>query len=347
MGALRAALSRVSGLGRNGSICPCAMDRHSGAASRRCYGPAMIPADLDDDDPQRRLAEVHAALVAEGVLEPLAEDAAETRRWLDCELASLVENRFFVDLDPLALGPEERAAWEPRATSDEPLSSPHGHRWYRVAYWIREGGERVGTIALGTMLMGFGLVDVSSLYTFPARRRRGVAARVLRRAHEVALAHELLGLRVPTHWTWQPAVRFYLGLGMQLVNWKHSLVFGWDRRFGEARYDVGERVARVAMVEGGAVTPVIEAEREGDRLLWRDVSGGAEGVYRAAGTLALLLATRGWPLIRSAEAWEQRWRSLDFGDPEGLAAKIQIWEALEQQAGHVVRTPRIPGLAYG
>jgi GNAT superfamily N-acetyltransferase len=305
----------------------------------------MIDDELDDD-PRRRLAEMHAALVAEGLLEPLAEDEAETRRWLDCELASLVENRFFVALDPLAIGPEERAAWEPRATSDEPLSSPHGHRWYRVAYWLREGGERVGTIALGTLSMGRGSVDVSSLYTTPAHRRRGVAARALRRAHEVALAHDLSGLRVPTHWTWQPAVRFYLGLGMQLFNWKHCLVFGWDGRLGEPRYEVGEREASVAVERDGVVTPVIEAERDGERLVWRDVSGcAAERYYRAAGTFALVLATRGWPLIRSEEAWEQRWRSMDFGDPEGLAAKIEIWEALERQAGHEVRTPEIPGLA--
>jgi GNAT superfamily N-acetyltransferase len=302
---------------------------------------------LDDDDRPSRLSAMHASLVAEGLLEPLGEDAEETRRWLDCELASLVENRFFVDLDPLALSPAERAAWEPRATSDEPLSSPHQHRWYRVAYWIREGGVRVGTIALGTTLMGVGLVDVSSLYTLPAHRRRGVAAGVLRRAHDVAVAHRLHGLRVPTHWTWQPAVRFYLGLGMQLVNWKHSLVFGWDGRFGAPRWEIGEREARVSVLDEGVLTPVIEAARDGDRLVWRDLSGKAqERYYRAAGTLALHLAARGWPLIRGAEAWAERWRSMDFGDPEGLAQKIEIWEALEREAGHVVRTPRIPGLAY-
>src|SRR5277367_1834871 len=100
---------------------------------------------MDDDDDRANILAAHAALVAEGTLEPLSKDAAETRLWLDCELASLVESRFFEAVDPLTMSSVTRARWEPRATSDEPLSSPHGHDWYRLAYWIREGGERVGT----------------------------------------------------------------------------------------------------------------------------------------------------------------------------------------------------------
>src|SRR5277367_511110 len=196
---------------------------------------------MDDDDDRANILAAHAALVAEGTLEPLSRNAAETRLWLDCELASLVENRFFEALDPLTLTAEGRARWEPCATSDEPLSSPHGHDWYRIPYWIRDRGERAGTIALATSYMGAKLVTVSSLYVLPSHRRCGVATRALRRAQAVVHAHANpraghahsqtrtpgltvypppalrpagpgsapypapAGLRVPAYWTWQSA----------------------------------------------------------------------------------------------------------------------------------------------
>jgi GNAT superfamily N-acetyltransferase len=148
--------------------------------------------DDDDDSADRARKDIlaaHAALVEQGMLEPLSTDEAETRRWLDCELASLVENRFFTDLDARALSDQERARWEPRASSDEPLSSPHGHAYYRLAYWLREGGERAGTLALSTTYSGVGMVTVSSLYVLPSHRRRGIAAAALSRAHEAVRAH--------------------------------------------------------------------------------------------------------------------------------------------------------------
>ena len=59
-----------------------------------------------------------------------------------------------------------------------------------------------------------------------------------------------------------------------------------------------------------------------------------------------LLALAGWPLIRSAETWEQRHNWSDAGQPEGLAYKIEIFEAVDRRRGFDVRTPRIPGLLY-
>ena len=305
------------------------------------------------DDDRRRILDAHAALVADGTLEPLSRDPEETRRWLDCELASLVENRFFETIDPLTLTAEERSRWEPRASSDEPLSSPHGHDWYRIPYWIREGGERAGTIALATSFMGIELVTVSSLYTLPAHRRRGVAARALRRAHEAVLGQSGRGLRVPAYWTWQPAVRFYLGLGMWIANWKHSLVFCWRDGLPEHRVEVGGREARFGIVEEGRFEPLIEATRDGDRLRWNELprmdelrDEGSSVPHDAPETFAVALATHGFPLVRSPEAWEKRLRSSDGGLPEGLAHKIEVFEAWDRQCGYEVRTPRIPGLAY-
>lgn len=305
------------------------------------------------DDDRRRILAAHAELIADGTLSPLSRDPAETRRWLDCELASLVENRFFVPLDPLGLTVEDRARWEPRATSDEPLSSPHGHDWYRIPYWLLDGGERAGTLALATSFMGMELVTASSLYTLPSHRRRGVAARALHRAHEAVLGQSARGLRVPAYWTWQPAVRFYLGLGMWIANWKHSLVFCWRHGLPPHHIEVGEREATFGVVEGGRVEPLIVATREGDRLGWTELprldelrGEGSAIPHDAPETFAVALATHGFPLIRSAEAWEKRHASSDGGAPEGLAHKIEVFEGWDRKSGYEVRAPRIPGLAY-
>jgi hypothetical protein len=59
-----------------------------------------------------------------------------------------------------------------------------------------------------------------------------------------------------------------------------------------------------------------------------------------------VLAVRGWPLIRSEEAWAQRHNWSDSGEPEGLAYKIEIFEAIDRRHGFTVRTPRIPGSRY-
>lgn len=291
----------------------------------------------------------HRALVAEGVIEPVSRDPEETRRWLDCELASLVENRFFVDLDPMAMGQDDRAMWEPRASSDEPLSDPHGHDWYRRVYWLRDGGERAGTIALATTYMGIGLVTISSLYTRPSHRRRGIAANALRRANEAVIAQGGRGLRVPAYWTWQPAVRFYLSLGMWVLNWKHAIVFSWEKGAPAHRIDTGDRAASLSIEKDGVEEPLILATREGERLGWNELPAlraAPASCRHARETLAVALATRGYPLVRSREAWEERGSSLDAGFPEGLAHKIELWEAWDRQQGYEIRTPRIPGLAY-
>ena len=301
---------------------------------------------MDEDDPAEIQA-AHQALIARGVIEPLSRDERQTRRWLDCELASLVENRFFTSLDPRRIDDEERARWEPRATSDEPLSSPHGHRFYRRVYWMLDEGERAGTFGLGTMYLGIGLLTVSSLYTLPSRRRRGAASRVLGEAERAVIASGGRGLRVTTHWTWQPAVRFYLGLGMWALGWKHSLVFTPRQDLPRFIVDVREREARFSVEREGSIHPLIIATRDGERLGWTELPGmSGELRLRARETFAVALATHGFPLIRSPAAWDDRHRSCDGGDPEGLAHKIALWEAWEKQQGHEVRTPRIPGLAY-
>jgi hypothetical protein len=51
-------------------------------------------------------------------------------------------------------------------------------------------------------------------------------------------------------------------------------------------------------------------------------------------------------LVRSEENWERRWHWSDSGEPEGLAYKIAIFEAVCRERGFDVRTPRIPGIPY-
>ena len=47
-----------------------------------------------------------------------------------------------------------------------------------------------------------------------------------------------------------------------------------------------------------------------------------------------------------AYAWAERRKSSDVGQPEGLAYKIEVFEAVARRDGWMVGTPRIPGIAY-
>jgi GNAT superfamily N-acetyltransferase len=305
------------------------------------------------DLPQNAL-DAHALLVKDGVVRRLSKGAADTRAWIDCELASLVENRFFVPCDPRAFTAPWRAEWRPRAIRDGTrLANPHARLACTIPYWILDQGTRVGTIGLATTALDAGIVTVSSLYVYPEHRGRGVAGRTLRLARDAVAAIELDGLRVPTWWTWQHAVQVYLGLGMWVDNWKHELVFAFRHGQPAPRILVEERRATFSLAREGDVEPWITATRDGDRLGWTESprfaelrAGGSREARDAPGTFALALARRGWPLIRSAEAWEQRHGWYECGAPEGLAYKIEIFEAIDRRYRFEVRTPRLPGIEY-
>ncbi|XXX73185.1 GNAT family N-acetyltransferase [Sorangium sp. So ce134] len=307
-----------------------------------------------DGDVDRRMRAIHAALVAGGAIAPLAMEDAETRLWMDCELASLVENRFFERVDPAARGAELRDVWEPRATRDgAQLGTPHAGARYAVPYWLVRGGRRVGTVALSTGARGEPLLEVSSLYVLPAHRGRGVAGAALRRADGAARAHGVPGLRVQTCWSWQPAVRFYLGLRMWVAGWADALAFVWRGGLPAHDIEIGEREASFGVVIGGRTEHLIRASREGDRLGWvesprmRAYRGeGADVGSLGPGTFAVALATRGFPLLRSEGRARERRRSPGSGEPEGLAYKIELFEAVDRSFGFDVRTPRVPGLLY-
>ncbi len=306
------------------------------------------------EDPRENVLEAHAPLVKQGALRRLSKGAVDTRGWVDCELASLVENRFFVPCDARQFTPTFRSEWRPKAIREGArLGNPHARLEYSIPYWILESGARVGTISLATSAFEASLVTVSNLYVYPEHRGRGVAGRTLRLARDAFAAIGLAGLRVPTWWTWQPAVRVYVGLGMWVHDWRHELVFAFRHGGSEHRVAVDDRDATFSLENEGRVELLITAKRDGDRLGWAEsprhaelLASGSREAREAIGTFALALALHGWPLIRSDEAWEQRHGRGDCGDPEGLARKIEIFEAIDRRYGFEVRTPRLPGIAY-
>jgi GNAT superfamily N-acetyltransferase len=283
------------------------------------------------------------------VIEPLSKGEEETKSWNLRELASLAEGHFHEQLDIARLTEDERLAQECRVSFDgRPLASPH--YGYCHPFWLLADGRRVGTIAIGTMISGLDLISVSSLYVDPAHRRRNIARRALEVFFQAAIANGAGGIRLDTNWTWQPSVRFYARIGMWVWMWKHNLVLTWQRGMPLYRVEVGESEARFLIQQDGPWRALVTARHLGDRLGWEE-SGDLESLPGEArhcipGTFALHLALAGWPLIRSEENWERRHHWSDAGQPEGLAYKIEIFEAVDRQRGFEVRTPRIPGIEY-
>jgi len=310
----------------------------------------------DDEDAHWRtrlneiLAGAGSRAFALRALDP--DDAAGRRLWQACELCIYVEHRLGGLPDPCGMRDDDIAAWRERAlTAYERLSDPADMHFY-WPHWITVDGQAVGTIALRVQDWGWGRPHLwlASLYLFPDRRRHGHASRLIELLDAAAGRLGLGALRLETEWTWQPAVRLYLHRGFSVANWKHalSLVRWRDDPPHRVRID-GERMR---LFLGDAGHCLITAERCGDRLGWREhprppeLCGDAEPRLRAAPTLALWLAMSGWPLIRSAETWGHRCRWSGGGMPEGLAYRITLFEAYTRHQGFLVRTPRIPGLAY-
>lgn len=206
-------------------------------------------------------------LMAEGVIEPLSEDEAETRSWNLCELASLVEGHFHVQLDVGRLSEEDRLVYERRVTFDgRPLASPHGE--HRRPFWLFAEGRRAGTIAVDTMYPGLRLISISSLYVNPAERRRNVARRTLEAVFSAATASGAGDIRLDTNWTWQPAVRFYARIGIWVRMWKRNLVFTWQPELPPYRVEIEESLARFLIPQGGRWRAVVRARHLGDWLGW-------------------------------------------------------------------------------
>jgi GNAT superfamily N-acetyltransferase len=287
-------------------------------------------------------------LVDRGVTAPLSTEERETRDWSLRQLASLAEGHLHEQIDVTRLSEDEIRAYERRVGYDgRPLTNPHDE--YSYPFWLLADGRRVGTIAISTMIWGLDLISISSLFVDPAARRRRIALRALEAVFRAAVDNGAGGLRLDTNWTWQPAVRFYARIGMWVWMWKHNLVFAWHRDLPSYRVEIDASQARFLIQQDDRWHAVITARHLGDRLGWEptDLERRLDKEFHCIpGTFALHLALAGWPLIRSDETWERRYHWSDSGEPEGLAYKIEIFEAVERERGLDVRTPRIPGLQY-
>lgn len=297
------------------------------------------------------LLEACQRLVTRGLIAPVAHGDEEVRQWLDWELASLIEGHVHRLVDVRALPHAERLHWE-RQVTDNGLRDPR-HDELRRVYWLLYDNERVGTLGIDSSRLGRSEVCITSLYVRPDLRRRGVAARALDALHDAAVGTGANGLRIETSWCWQPAVRFYLGRGLWVRNWKHSLVFIRSTGLCPYRVDIAGPRASFSVLTTGTWTPLIEAEHRGASLGWTELAAYSSLDqsrfvlhHLAPGTFALHLAASGWPLVRSTHEWRRRHQWSDMGMPEGLAYKIAVFESIDRERGYDVRAPRIPGLDY-
>jgi len=311
----------------------------------------MIDDESDDELTRECAADAARELIAAGWLRRVVLGSDEERLFSDCDLASFAENRLGISADPRALDDAHRAELGARAT-DDPIVPP-GRRldpcfWVLVPQW-REPLERVsvGTISIGEPLAGSRWARVASLYIFPELRGRGMATGILT-ALRAALATRRIGLRLDTEWCWRDTLTFYLHAGMWVRGWKHAISLAWTPAVHVPRIQIEKSWASLSVVLDGALHPLLRAERVGDRLQLHDEPcPEALRALRldASSTLAVALALRGWPLIRSAELWE-RCRGSDAQHPEALAWRISMFEAWSRHRGWRVETPRIPGLKY-
>ena len=168
------------------------------------------------DDRREEMARVHETLRTAGLVAPLdLDDPEDVRRWVHCDLASMVEGCFDVRLDPLALGQAERDAWLGRLRGSYRLPDPRredtwNQEWFGHRYWLLDGGAPVGTVQIPLTLTARRLLSVNSLYVLPPHRRRGAASGILEALDDAARRQSIPGIRIDAHWTWHRSIRFYL-----------------------------------------------------------------------------------------------------------------------------------------
>jgi GNAT superfamily N-acetyltransferase len=289
---------------------------------------------------EARVGRICEALSARGVITRVdLESPRDCAAWAACDLANMVEGCFHRQVDPSTIDTRHwlarlgKSYSTPRFADDDWLT-----RWY----WLGTNGGRLGTIALPVSPFGRRRVPLYSLFVVPALRGRSIATDALRALYECAIEEGFNGVQLETHWAWQRSLKFYLDRKMWVINWKHSITLGWDRAWPAWECEGDER--ELVFLVGGDRR--LTARRNGDRLVLVE-HGGDEGIMAyARTTFAVVLAMRGWPMVRSQQQWRDRWQSSDMGEIEGLAAKIQAFERMHELDGWDLRTPRLLGLPH-
>lgn len=285
-------------------------------------------------------------LEAAGLITPVGPDPAALRLWSHCDLASMVEGCFHVALDPRSIDDDGRRPWLSRLGPTYQLPRPQDDGPMGRRYWLLDGEERAGTATLDLGGLGSRWQGVSALYVLERWRRKGLATRMLRALAAAAVEEGLSGVRLGTHWTWQKSLRFYLDRGFWVMGWKHDIQLVLAPRLPEWRFATSGDRARLDLLRDGRQESFLGATRGGG-LLRMDApvgDGGPQLAPYGVGTLAMLLALRGWPLVTSEDRWAHRWRWSDSGEPEGLAYKIGVFEDIAREHGWEVDTPPIEGL---
>jgi GNAT superfamily N-acetyltransferase len=271
-------------------------------------------------------------------------DAGECRYWRACELCLYLGHRFDRPPDPRSLSSDEIEDWSRRGLMpDESLSDPTCLRWHRP-YWLHLQDERVGILAVHVRDNGWGppALWLYSLYLLPEYRRRGQGRYLMQALFRLANEFGFGGLTLETRWVWSSAVRFYLNCGFSVRHWKDDLCL--ERLCEKPGYRVRFKGDEARYFSEGLPKPLIIARHRGERLEWEEHQLPGIDLVHPAATLALWLAVAGWPLIRSRQDWERRGHWCDVGWPEGLAHRIQQYEAETRHYGFPVGTPSIPGL---
>ncbi len=296
-------------------------------------------------DRLRAVVAVRAALLTRGLARPAAHSDADTGYFLAAEVASVLEHRRAVPLDPATLTRADLDAWRAR----EPLALENLEPEPREgALVLLEEAERIGTVCFDDFEGLAPYAHVSSLYVAPQWRARGVGSELLDAMHAM-LVPPYAGMSLTTYWTWPRAVQFYLRHGCVVRQWKHALVFLWRSETVRWEVQFAADVATFVWRRAGAAPRTWTAQRRAGWLAWTEPSeaSGHDGDwYDATMTFAVVLASRGWPIARSAETLAEGARWSDRGYPEGLAVKIERWEAYDRERGYAVDTPRLPSLPY-
>ncbi len=294
------------------------------------------------------------------VFAPVADSDADRSAWYDVNLACMIEDCLGTVLPFGRMSAVARRALERRLHRDRwrPQAPARGYP-RSDCYWLLADGQRIGTAGLGRGARGLHQ-PTASLYIRPDARGRGYAREALDVMEAAAKRAGFRGLKLDTDWCFGPIAGVYLKLGFRVSHWREFLTLarpGLGPAFSmttagpiaELLVD-GESEPRLRAQHRGGRLDVESFEPEGEGPVGGDrvanLAEGGEAARERLATFALFLATHGFPLVRSPEAWARPHEHRHLPTPEALGRRIVRWEADARHWGEVVNSPRIPGLPY-